>query len=125
RCRRVTGPRPGARVSVRAAIADASDRFAAAGVPSPRHDAEELAAYVLGCRRADMLTILDLAPAEARAYDALVARRAAREPLQHLTGRAAFRHVELAVGPGVFIPRPETEVVAGAAISEARAVAAV
>ena len=54
-------------------------------------------------------------------YDALVARRAAREPLQHLTGTAAFRHLELAVGPGVFVPRPETELLAGWAIEQARA----
>ncbi len=58
----------------------------------------------------------DLGDAEREAYDALVARRAAREPLQHLTGTAAFRHVELAVGPGVFVPRPETELLAGWAI---------
>jgi len=51
-------------------------------------------------------------------YDALVARRAAREPLQHLTGTAYFRHVELAVGPGVFVPRPETELLAGWAIDQ-------
>ena len=50
------------------------------------------------------------------AYDALLARRAAREPLQHLTGTAYFRHVELLVGPGVFVPRPETELLAGWAI---------
>jgi release factor glutamine methyltransferase len=48
-----------------------------------------------------------------------VARRAAREPLQHLTGRAWFRHVELAVGPGVFVPRPETELLAGWAVESA------
>ncbi|MEQ4499556.1 peptide chain release factor N(5)-glutamine methyltransferase, partial [Nocardioides kribbensis] len=58
------------------------------------------------------------------AYDALVARRASREPLQHLTGTAAFRHVELAVGPGVFVPRPETELLAGWAVDAARAVLA-
>ena len=52
-------------------------------------------------------------------YDALVGRRAAREPLQHLTGRAYFRHVELAVGPGVFVPRPETELLAGWAVEQA------
>ena len=56
-----------------------------------------------------------------RAYDALVGRRAAREPLQHLTGRAYFRHVELAVGPGVFVPRPETELLAGWAVERAGA----
>ncbi len=53
----------------------------------------------------------------------LVARRARREPLQHLTGTAAFRHVELAVGPGVFVPRPETELLAGWAIEQARRLA--
>jgi release factor glutamine methyltransferase len=53
-------------------------------------------------------------------YDDLVTRRATREPLQHLTGTAAFRHVELKVGPGVFVPRPETELLAGWAIEVAR-----
>ena len=61
-------------------------------------------------------------PAQAEAYDVLVARRAAREPLQHLTGSAAFRYVELAVGPGVFVPRPETELLAGWAVERAQAV---
>ena len=51
-----------------------------------------------------------------------MARRAAREPLQHLTGTAAFRHVELQVGPGVFVPRPETELLAGWAVEQARLV---
>jgi release factor glutamine methyltransferase len=60
------------------------------------------------------------APAPA-AYDSLVDERAARVPLQHLTGRAGFRHLELHVGPGVFVPRPETEFVAGLAIDAARA----
>ena len=53
----------------------------------------------------------------------LIARRAAREPLQHLTGFAPFRHLELRVGPGVFVPRPETEMVAQLAIDALRAVA--
>ena len=61
----------------------------------------------------------DVADDDAATYDALVARRAAREPLQHLTGRAHFRHVELVVGPGVFVPRPETELLAGWAIEQA------
>ena len=56
-------------------------------------------------------------------YDGLVEERLARIPLQHLTGRAHFRRLTLAVGPGVFVPRPETEVVAGLAIEAARAVA--
>ena len=88
--------------------------------PRPERDADLLLAHVLG---------VALGPAAARrrprrrraeAYDALVARRAAREPLQHLTGSAAFRHVELAVGPGVFVPRPETELLAGWAIDQPR-----
>ena len=58
-----------------------------------------------------------------RRSSALVARRAAREPLQHLTGRAAFRSLELAVGPGVFVPRPETEQVVQLAIDALRAAA--
>ena len=66
-----------------------------------------------GCRSSTTST-----PPSAEAYDVLVARRAAREPLQHLTGSAAFRHVELAVGPGVFVPRPETELLAGWAIEQ-------
>src|SRR5690606_30174550 len=59
---------------------------------------------------------VDLTAERRDRYRALVERRATREPLQHLLGAAAFRTVELAVGPGVFVPRPETEVVAGWAI---------
>jgi release factor glutamine methyltransferase len=101
-------------------VATAAARLDAAGVPSPGHDAAELLAHVLGTDRA-RLTLLDEVPAEAQeAYDALVARRAGREPLQHLTGEAFFRHVRLEVGPGVFTPRPETELLAGWAVDEAR-----
>jgi release factor glutamine methyltransferase len=100
-------------------VARATARLAEAGVPSPRYDAEELAAWVHGVRRGELHTVAD------RDFDARfwasVARRENREPLQHITGRAYFRYLELAVGPGVFIPRPETEVVAGWAIDELRA----
>ena len=105
---------------LRAAIAEADRRLAAAGVPSPRHDAEQLAAHVLGVSRVGLLQHDEI---DAEAYQRLVARRVRREPLQHILGWAAFRHVELAVGPGVFVPRPETEVVAGWAIDRAREVA--
>jgi release factor glutamine methyltransferase len=64
----------------------------------------------------------ELDPEASTAFRALVIRRADREPLQHLTGVAAFRGLELEVGPGVFVPRPETEVVAGIAIDALRAV---
>jgi release factor glutamine methyltransferase len=95
-------------------VARATARLADAGVPSPRHDAEELAAWVHGVSRRQLHAVAD------RDFDAsywaAVVRREHREPLQHITGRAYFRYLELAVGPGVFIPRPETEVVVGWAI---------
>lgn len=95
-----------------------------AGVASPEVDAAELLAHVLGTTRARLPLVRSVTPAEAEAYDVLVARRAAREPLQHLLGTAAFRYLELAVGPGVFVPRPETELLAGWAVERSRAVAA-
>ncbi len=91
-----------------------------AGVESPEHDAAELLAHVLGTTRA-RLVLVDDVPLEALSeYDELLTRRAAREPLQHLTGVAHFRHVELFVGRGVFVPRPETELLAGWAVDRAR-----
>ena len=100
-------------------LADARARLHDAGVASPEHDAAELLAHVLGTTRS-RLPLVDAVPADrAAAYDALVARRASREPLQHLTGLTHFRHVELEVGPGVFVPRPETELLAGWAIEQA------
>ncbi len=91
-----------------------------AGVASPERDADLLLAHVLGVPLGRLALVEDLAGPDQEHYDALLARRAAREPLQHLTGTAAFRHVDLAVGPGVFVPRPETELLAGWAIDEAR-----
>lgn len=87
---------------------------ALAQVPSPRVDAELLAAHLLhGGSRAELQRALlmgeRLTPEQVAEYETLVARRAAREPLQHITGRAPFHHLELSVGPGVFVPRPETE----------------
>jgi release factor glutamine methyltransferase len=100
-------------------LADAATRLRDAGVDSPDHDAQVLLSHVLGVERS-RLPLIDVVPEpEAEAYDALVTRRAAREPLQHLTGRAWFRHVELQVGPGVFVPRPETELLAGWAVDSA------
>ena len=87
---------------------------ALAQVPSPRVDAELLAAHLLygGSRsRLQHAALMGerLTPAQVAEYEALVARRAAREPLQHITGSAPFYRLELAVGSGVFVPRPETE----------------
>ncbi len=99
-------------------IARATARLAAAGVPSPRADAEELAAFVHGVRRGELHLVPDTA-FDARFWVG-IARREAGEPLQHITGRAFFRYLELRVGPGVFVPRPETEVVVGWAIDTLR-----
>lgn len=98
---------------LRVAIDAASHDLAAAGVTSARHDAEALAAYVLGCPRSKLPMAGDFSAGQHSVFSRLVERRAARVPLQHLTGSAAFRYLEVAVGPGVFVPRPETEVVAG------------
>lgn len=87
---------------------------ALAQVPSPRVDAELLAAHLLydGSRsRLQHAALMGerLTPDQVAEYEALVARRARREPLQHITGSAPFYRLELSVGPGVFVPRPETE----------------
>lgn len=109
---------------LRAVLAAAELRLTEAGVPSPRHDADALVAHSLGTTRAALPSITALDEEQWRAIDAAVERRARREPLQHITGRAAFRYLDLEVGPGVFVPRPETEVMTGVAIEELRRVAA-
>lgn len=111
-------------MSARRVVAAAAERLRAAGVASPEHDAAELLAHVLGTSRGRLFLVDEVPPRAREEYDGLVARRAGREPLQHLTGVAHFRHVELAVGPGVFVPRPETELLAGWAIEAARATGA-
>ncbi|WP_314422211.1 peptide chain release factor N(5)-glutamine methyltransferase [uncultured Microbacterium sp.] len=98
----------------------AAQRLGAAGVPDPLVDAELLVGHVRGVRRGEVQAAMvrgdRASESERAALDALVERRAAREPLQHITGTAPFRHLELAVGPGVFVPRPETETVVQFAI---------
>lgn len=100
-------------------LRDAAVQLREAGVASPEHDAAELLAHVLGTTRGNLALVDVVAPSAVEEYAALLARRADREPLQHLTGVAWFRHVELAVGPGVFTPRPETELLAGWAVEQA------
>jgi release factor glutamine methyltransferase len=106
--------------SVAGVLEHAVEVLEGARVPSPRADAELLVGHVLGLTRGQVQAkaALDavLEPTEATRIHDLVERRAAREPLQHITGVAAFRRLELAVGPGVFVPRPETEFVAQFAI---------
>jgi release factor glutamine methyltransferase len=86
------------------------------GVPSPEHDARQLVAHVLEVPAAQLILVDEVTAAQAGAIDELVRRRAAREPLQHIVGTAPFMDLELVVGPGVFVPRPETEALADHAI---------
>jgi release factor glutamine methyltransferase len=105
---------------LRVALAHAASALAAAGIESPRTDAELLAAHVLGLPRGRLALVDALTAAQARQLRDLVAERSRRVPLQHLTGSAVFRNVELVVGSGVFVPRPETELLAGWGIAAAR-----
>ncbi len=98
----------------------AVERLAEAGVPSPEHDADALLAHVLDVSPATLALVDDVPDELAARFEALLARRADREPLQHLVGSTGFRFVDLAVGPGVFVPRPETELLAGWAVERAR-----
>jgi release factor glutamine methyltransferase len=99
-----------------AILSTASSVLSEAGVSSPQVDAELLLAHVLGVARSQLLSVTELTEEQVLEFDNLVARRANRVPLQHLTGTAYFRHLELSVGPGVFVPRPETELLVEAAI---------
>jgi release factor glutamine methyltransferase len=104
------------------ALETATDKLTSAGVLSPSVDAELLGCHVLGVERSEltMLTLRDqpFPGDKITEFEAAVARRVNREPLQHITGLAPFRHLELHVGPGVFIPRPETEQLVGMALEK-------
>jgi release factor glutamine methyltransferase len=106
--------------SIHEALDRAAGLLEAAGIRNARVDAELLLGHVLGVSRggvqAKAVTGSALSSDDAVTVAGLVERRAAREPLQHITGVAAFRQLELAVGPGVFVPRPETETVVQFAI---------
>jgi len=102
-----------------ALLAAAATVLAEAGVESARNDAEILLAHVLDTPRGGLALIGEVSATDQAVFEDLVARRAERFPLQHLTGSAGFRYVDLQVGPGVFTPRPETELLAGWAIEEA------
>jgi release factor glutamine methyltransferase len=102
-------------------LARAAKDLAAAGVESARVDAELIAAHVLGVGRGRLMLIDAIRADDLLRFGDLVSRRATRIPLQHLLGAAAFRHLELAVGPGAFVPRPETELLAGWGVEVAAA----
>jgi release factor glutamine methyltransferase len=113
--------------TVRTLLERTTNTLANAGVPTPDVDAELLIGHVLGVSRGRVqalaMTDAELSGEQAASVGALVLRRASREPLQHITGIATFRSIELSVGPGVFVPRPETELVAQFAIDALRAAA--
>jgi release factor glutamine methyltransferase len=102
--------------TLRDVLVDGERRLGVAGVPTPRVDAELLLSHVLGVPRGRMFLSDPIDSTDAMRFEALLVRRAARVPVQHLVGEAAFRHLELEVGRGVFVPRPETEGVAELAI---------
>lgn len=96
----------------------------AAGVSSPRHDAEALLSHVTGVPRMMLAGSAKPHGRQLQDFQDLVRARATRVPLQHLTGSTGFRYVDVEVGPGVFVPRPETEMLAGWAIDRAKALEA-
>ncbi|MFC7596332.1 peptide chain release factor N(5)-glutamine methyltransferase, partial [Terrabacter sp. GCM10028922] len=104
---------------LRDGIRAATARLRECGVPSADVDAVELAAHVLGVDTSEVRRLAVLGGHSLpQTYAVLVEERARRVPLQHLTGRAHFRRLTLAVGPGVFVPRPETEVLVDLALAE-------
>ncbi|WP_396127783.1 peptide chain release factor N(5)-glutamine methyltransferase [Curtobacterium sp. 320] len=107
-------------------LREAAAAFDAAGVPTPQVDAELLLAWATdtsrGAVQARAMTGGAIAAEHVERFRHAVARRATREPLQHITGEAYFRALTLAVGPGVFVPRPETEGVVQFGIDALRAV---
>jgi release factor glutamine methyltransferase len=110
-------------IRLKDAVAVANQRLRTAGVPSPNADAYLLTAHALGLPRHELARRIvlgyELTDDEQKRLDMLLEQREQRVPLQHLTGSAGFRGIELAVGPGVFVPRAETELTAGLAIEAA------
>jgi release factor glutamine methyltransferase len=109
------------------AIAFATAELTEAGVPSPQPDAYWLLCHALKVDRSEVLNRItfdeSITEPELEDFKKALARRSKREPLQHITGKAAFRKLELEVGPGVFVPRPETEQVVQYAIDYLRQLA--
>lgn len=98
--------------------------LAQAGIDTPGLDAQLLLAHVLGVPRSRLLPSEPVTDEQRAEFERLLARRVVREPLQHVVGDAAFRHVVVPVGSGVFVPRPETELLVDAVAPALRAAAA-
>lgn len=105
------------RKPLRLAILSATATLEAAGVPSPRVDAELLASHIVGVERGRLGLVPLVEPEVIEAYTKTVAQRAKRIPLQYITGTSALGNIDVEVGPGVFVPRPETELLLGWALA--------
>jgi release factor glutamine methyltransferase len=106
--------------AVRPLLTQAASQLREVGVDSPEQEARQLLAYAVGIELARVPLLDSVDDDQASHFQTLINKRAHRIPLQHLTGRAHFRYLELEVGPGVFVPRPETEVMTGWAIEQLR-----
>jgi release factor glutamine methyltransferase len=106
--------------AVRPLLTQAVSQLRQVGVDSPEQDARQLLAYAAGIELARLPLLDTVDDDQASKFQVLIDKRARRVPLQHLTGLAHFRYLELEVGPGVFVPRPETEVMTGWAIEHLR-----
>ncbi|MGD8289676.1 MAG: protein-(glutamine-N5) methyltransferase, release factor-specific, partial [Gemmatimonadota bacterium] len=98
-------------LTVLSVMLQSADYLASKGIESARLDAEHMLAHVLGVGRLEMYLQHErpMLESELDGFRPLLRRRANREPLQYILGRQAFRELDLEVGPGVLIPRPETE----------------
>ncbi|PJM73602.1 protein-(glutamine-N5) methyltransferase, release factor-specific [Bifidobacterium primatium] len=106
-------------MNIAATLKEAARRLAAAGIDTPAFDAKLLLAHAAGVEPRDVdkaILLGDALPLDEAAFDTMMARRVSREPLQYIVGHAPFRYIDVEVGPGVFIPRPETETVVQAGI---------
>ena len=112
--------------SVGEIVSALAERFDRAGIASALADSELIVGHVTGWTRGEVATKafmgVELDEAVVKDIDTIAARRESREPLQHITGESPFRHLVLSVGPGVLVPRPETELVAEWAIDALRQV---
>jgi release factor glutamine methyltransferase len=106
--------------AVRPLLIQAASQLREVGVASPEQEARQLLAYAAGIELARVPLLDAVEDDQASNFQSLINKRVCRIPLQHLTGRAHFRYLELEVGPGVFVPRPETEVMTGWAIEQLR-----
>jgi release factor glutamine methyltransferase len=106
--------------AVRPLLHRAASQLREVGVTSADQEARQLLAYATGVELARLPLLDAVDDAQAAYFQTLINKRAHRIPVQHLTGRAHFRYLELEVGPGVFVPRPETEVMTGWAIEQLR-----